>query len=1449
MKTFYPRLRCKILAILLTCLFFQAAHANNGSVSPNKLLVISTYFNRPDTPKISGHPKLAKKVKKTDKDKDNDELEDGKDDNIRARAKQEFLRTRDPALNIVPVERLLEARKMKDQLMSNRANSTTPLNSAGKTSIPISDIQWTERGPNNVGGRTRALIFDLNDAANGYKKVFAGGVDGGLWYTTDITATPVQWNKIDDFFDNIAISCITQNPFNPKEIYAGTGEGWYNIDGAQGLGVWKSSDGGATWKHLTSTKSFQYITSILVDKNQNVYLSALGFGIEKSVNGGTSWKEVIGFQLDGADLQLAANGDVYASTGIFSAGRIFVSDFAVNGASTGDFGTWKNISPDPYGTIVTDNFNWWRIKLACAPGNADVVYALMEGSNNYNLASIQQYSKSANKWTVKTVPPGSSFSNQQAWYSIAAAVDPNDANILYAGSLDAVKSTDGGSTWTPITQWTPGEINKLSIQQYVHADHHAYTYAPGSSARMLMGTDGGVFYTTNANATGGLPSFVSKDQGYNVTQFYSVALHPTDYNFAFGGTQDNGTQQFTSAGMNTTNEVIGGDGGFAFIDQLNPNIQIGSYTYSNYFISTDGGKSFADAIGDQNGGFINPADYDSKHKSLYAGSFTGAYIRWTDVPLTSTTGIPNVSTVDYVNLTGSSSANVTSVTVAPVTPDRVYFGLDNGQVAMVDHANYGTSKTSVLLNPDYGVAASVSCVAVDPKSEDHILVTYSNYGVTTVFETRNATAAKPVWAPVQGNLPDMPVYWAIFYPGDSTRAIIATELGVWTTEKLEGKLTTWDPSNSGLANVRVNMLKFRAADRTIAAATHGRGLFTATLNSNNALLSALKLSNGTLNPVFATGTTSYTASVPNLVDSVMLTPTTGDPTAKVTVNGKAVGSVMASGPIALKVGPNTLTTVVNSSDGSTSKTYTVTVTRAPSNNDNLVALSLKNPFAALTASSGPGDENYVASVPNIVTSITAIPVTADPTATVAVNGQAVMSGMTSGPIALNVGPNTITTVVKAQDGVSTKTYIITVTRQPSSDDYFKSLVLENPHVGLTPTSGAGYKNFTAIVGNESASIEVVPASVDANATIKINGKTVKSGDASAPIALNVGPNVIIMVITAQDGVSTKTIIVTVSRMPSSIATLSALKLSDGSLTPVFAPADTKYRASVMSGTTAIRLTPESSEPNASISVNGTPVKSGVESKPIGLIVGENTITTVVTAQDGKTSKVYSVIITRPSAIDYLSSLVLTKPHAALSPTTGPGYKNYTASVSSTTASITEIPAAADAGATIKVNGDLVKSGFASKPIALNTGDNTITTIVTAQDGVSTKTYIITVTKPVKPLNSVYQQLSVANPPQANPAPANDGIVVHPGISPNGDGINDFLIIDGITAYPENKLLISDRSGKLVFEAKGYNNSNKVFDGHSNKTGAMQSPGTYFYSLAYSVKGEIKHQTGFIVLKY
>jgi gliding motility-associated-like protein len=313
-----------------------------------------------------------------------------------------------------------------------------------------------------------------------------------------------------------------------------------------------------------------------------------------------------------------------------------------------------------------------------------------------------------------------------------------------------------------------------------------------------------------------------------------------------------------------------------------------------------------------------------------------------------------------------------------------------------------------------------------------------------------------------------------------------------------------------------------------------------------------------------------------------------------------------------------------------------------------------------------------------------------------------------------------------------------------------------------------------------------------------------------------------------------TFTITVNPANSANANLTSLKLSNGKLSPNFAGDTTNYTAIVPNAITSITVTPTAADSSAIITVNGVTVASGSPSASIPLSVGPNTITTVVTANS--TSKTYTVIVTR-RASDYafLANLEISKGN--LKPAFSKGIFAYMARVSRTTFAITVTPTAGNAFATIKVNGIIVASGTASPPIALSNGINDITIVVTAQNGVNTKTYALTVTKEPAPQNSFDKQLAV------------DGINVHLGISPNGDGINDILVIDGIAAYPENKLLIMNSSGTLVFETQGYDNSSRVFDGHSNKNGSMQLPGTYFYSLEYMVGKDKKYNSGFFILKY
>ena len=164
---------------------------------------------------------------------------------------QNYFMTLDPKTGVVPKEKLMQ---VYNDLKSNpKKNRINPLEWSGTSA--------------NMGGRTRAIMWDPNDPQG--KKVWAGGVTGGLWYRNDITNNNNEWQPVDDFWSSLNISCITYDPNDPMIFYVGTGEAEtaliiYRESSGVGDGIWRSTDGGQTWSLMESTIAFEYVTDLLV---------------------------------------------------------------------------------------------------------------------------------------------------------------------------------------------------------------------------------------------------------------------------------------------------------------------------------------------------------------------------------------------------------------------------------------------------------------------------------------------------------------------------------------------------------------------------------------------------------------------------------------------------------------------------------------------------------------------------------------------------------------------------------------------------------------------------------------------------------------------------------------------------------------------------------------------------------------------------------------------------------------------------------------------------------------------------------------------------------------------------------------------------------------------------------------------------------------------------------
>lgn len=723
-------------------------------------------------------------------------------------ARMDYERTKDPATGRVPREKLLIAMEQTRQSQIDFQSRPDAINA----------LTWVERGPNSdaigpssgnpransgvASGRVRAIMVDSTDATK--KTVFIGGVDGGLWKTTDITLAPATWVPVNDFLSNLAVADICQDPRPGFQniMYFCTGESYYNFDAVQGNGVFKSTDGGATWNYLASTSGFPNCTRIRCDFQGNIYLGTRGAGLQRSTaaSGGAAWTNITptGLPADICDLEISttgAAGRLHVVTGIFSTQGYRYTDIPATVAA----GTWT--AP----TTAFPSFSM-RAEIACV-GNT--LYACPANAS-YQVPTIYKSTDGGANWAATGAQPTAGWASGQGWYSLAVGIDPSNTNNCIVGGLDTWKTTNGGTSWTQISTW----VGTTPVNQYVHADVHNITWYDGGN-KLLFGCDGGIHYSSDKGTT-----IRDRNVGLRIKQFYSCAIHPSTTNYFLAGAQDNGTHQFNNAGLSNTIEVKGGDGGFTAIDQDQPQYQFGSYVFNDYWRSTDGGATWAEVLLNANTGqFINPYDYDNTANIMYCGDIAGSYRRWTNPQTGSTSAV--------VSITGFGGGSVYAVGVSPYTANRVYFGTDNGRVVQVDGANTiasGSAGTNISTGLPAGAAAS--CINFGT-SDQNLIATFSNYGINNVWVSTNGGTS---WTACDGNLPDMPVRWAMFYPGDNSKAYIATETGVWETTLLNGGSTSWS-ANSTFPNVRTDMIEYRPSDRTIAAATHGRGLWTCIIPS------------------------------------------------------------------------------------------------------------------------------------------------------------------------------------------------------------------------------------------------------------------------------------------------------------------------------------------------------------------------------------------------------------------------------------------------------------------------------------------------------------------------------------------------------------------------------------------------------------------------------------------
>ncbi|MDT5409319.1 MAG: hypothetical protein QOG14_1539, partial [Mycobacterium sp.] len=699
---------------------------------------------------------------------------------------------------------------------SAAANAAKQLKSAPPAGPTTFNAPWTAVGPDPilqvarsesvtipVSGRIGALAFGKNG------QFILGAAQGGIWL---FNTTTQRWTNQTDNLPSLSTGALAVAPSNDNIVYDGTGEGALSGDSYFGNGILKSIDGGVTWAHVSGDFFLGVsISRLAVDPGDanHLYAAVLrgrggdrrvsppthsAFGLWESKDGGVSWaliKPAPSFSLGATDIRMDPQNPktLYSS---FWGDAIY--------RSTDGGASWTPLMNGmPAGANFTAVPTRFSLGLSHPAGQPAVLYTgfdWVDAAGNHQAGRIFKYTDASGKWSE--LPTGSGndsvldYCTTQCFYDNVVEPDPNNSKILFvAGSYGynmsppsggIFRSDDGGLTWKNLG-WD------------LHPDFHALAFDPKNSANVLIGNDGGVWYSTNRggrpNATDPLSAVDWQDYnggGLQITQFTSIANNPTRTARLWGGSQDNGTER-KAAASNTWLDMASGDGGQVLVDPTDSHYIYGTYFGISPYRITDSGDNFFTNQFIENG--INLSDRSEFYtpfamnqlnpNQLFLGTYrlyrtdnakagSAGAVRWTAISPDLTSGCAGTAP------NGARNCTLSAIGVGGGT--AVYTGSLDGYVYVSTDAQVNNNSTWTRVGLAGGSASSngnggtglkanatlprrpVAWIAVDRSNYRIAYAAYNGYNAATphqpghVFKTSDGGAS---WTDISGNLPDNPV--------------------------------------------------------------------------------------------------------------------------------------------------------------------------------------------------------------------------------------------------------------------------------------------------------------------------------------------------------------------------------------------------------------------------------------------------------------------------------------------------------------------------------------------------------------------------------------------------------------------------------------------------------------------------------------------------------------------
>jgi len=732
---------------------------------------------------------------------------------------------------------------------------------------------WNRRGPTNIGGRTRALAYDMSDPSG--NTILAAGVSGGMWRTTDGGET---WTRTFEPGQRPNVTTVVQDTSGGKTDvwYAGTGELIGNTAGDRnapafykGDGIFKSTDGGQTWQPLASTTSnpaafespFDFVYRVRIDPSNTsedeVYAAAYD-NIFRSTDGGEQWTSVLQGNVSNQNAVASQTDIAVTSTGVVYA--TLSSDGAQCGLFRSTNGVdWQEITPSGWPGGQSCDGDYFRTVLDVNPSDESEVwflgYAPGHGPsvNNEPIGHVLwKYDADEDTWTnySEYLPPRGTFGTfaSQRGYDLDLQVHPSNSNLLFAGGvnlwrIDVSAPSRESAAW--IGGYNPGRgaaLYEPSGSDPQHPDQHTMAFHPTDPTVMLTGSDGGVHRTDDNLAEGdGGVTYTSLNNGYFTTQFYHVCMNPDPNDpTIMGGMQDNGTWRTDSSDPTRPwSRQQGADGGECEI--LNAQDEDRVYTYA----SAQGGRINQyplnrSAYPERATGrlFIHPFEIDPADSEVMyypAGDSLYRHTRLESSPSDQSVwnAVPDVASDGYLITTLEASRRNDS--------HVLYFGATDAdgdatpepaRLYRLSNARSNTTPTEIT-GASFPDGAFPSDIAVAPRSSDTLLVAFSNYGVSSLF---HSTDGGDTWTDVEGNLgaspggPSVRSVAILPQPGkDQTTYYAATSVGLYSTTSLSSNTNWKKESANGIGNVVVNDVETRPSDGQVLAGTHANGVYSSNL--------------------------------------------------------------------------------------------------------------------------------------------------------------------------------------------------------------------------------------------------------------------------------------------------------------------------------------------------------------------------------------------------------------------------------------------------------------------------------------------------------------------------------------------------------------------------------------------------------------------------------------------